>query len=567
MSNETETISEKTKAKTDDDVEEDTKLTQPHTEPSSTLDSLAISSENFSSSTTSTLTQSVSKLDNVLSQSKLESTNYLKVARVNLPKKTEVPTVKLAETARQVAQLKQTPKQKDREVEMFYFAATESPARKTLMKTKTEKFIKGFYKHLLANNASTPNPPEASVHSQVENHSAISQTLSKFYFSPDPTKESPATRKEEVKPPGAENESQVSEKPSFQYQHQNIFKTILRSKHFQTLKRTCDTCQNTKSNCACVLEPKMHTKHFEPIISVSRDTRNHVVKSENSTEQKPVESNAKNKSKLQKLMHEFYSPIVSHNDEIVSEKKAAIVEQTLSKNKTFNQIRSRTKEKFKKQMKEWGLNFNMGTSPAIALFDDDDEATMKSTNSINKNRRAQFEDAQKINIRLRSRVKKQLKQYETNSVAGTKKRRSKRIEWRPLVGDQIPKSSKQILQEISVIAKNKVVKKNPPTLNLKNARCDKLNSLEPNMKSKYSDFIDNNNKNKEEKLVWSHLSVLPPAGHNFSASSNLNNKRRVEMCPKISAENALSGRRLVVNNNTNKTNNRNNFIAAVIKQI
>jgi hypothetical protein len=108
-------------------------------------------------------------------------------------------------------------------------------------------------------------------------------------------------------------------------------------------------------------------------------------------------------------------------------------------------------------MRDWANTLNIGRS-----LTNDNCNSLSSKTVINK---LNFEDLQKsntlkVNIRLRSRVKKQLKQYEQNSMVGTKKKRPKRVEWRPLVGDQIPKSSKQILQEISVIAKNKGAKNN-----------------------------------------------------------------------------------------------------------
>jgi hypothetical protein len=327
---------------------------------------------------------------------------------------------------------------KESEMEMFYFDPTESPARKTLMKNVNEKAKKGFPKKNLLQNSSTPNP-DNFIQSE-EN----TQTLSKFYFSPDSKtlnnqpdfKFKPPTSTTDVE---AENLNQ-SIKPSFQYQHQNIFKTILRSKHFQTLRRTCDSCQNAKSNCICsnkAVENKTVLKTTPNEMNPNKT----ITKSNHYT---------KPKSKLQRLIHEFYLP---SNGDLKKEKSSEDVSKDIEidpslKNKTFNQIKTRTKEKFKSQMKEWANSLNIGTNSNM------DDCTSISTKTIIR-RKSNFEDPQKLNIRLRSRVKKQLKQYEHNSIVGTKKKRSKRIEWRPLVGDQIPKSSKQILQEISVIAKNK----------------------------------------------------------------------------------------------------------------
>jgi len=425
---------------------------------------LAISSDSFSSTITLD-SPSISQINPIMKHDNLNPKTDIGTSRRQSEKGKEI------ESFTKENKLLNNLNKKESEMEMFYFDPTESPARKTLMKNVNEKAKKGFPKKNLLQNSSTPNP-DHFIQSE-EN----TQTLSKFYFSPD-SKTLNSQPDFKFKPPTstttadveAENLNQ-SIKPSFQYQHQNIFKTILRSKHFQTLRRTCDACQNAKSNCICsnkAVENKtvLKTDEMNPNKTITKS--NHYTKP---------------KSKLQRLIHEFYLP---SNVDLKKEKSSEDVNKDIEvdpslKNKTFNQIKTRTKEKFKSQMKEWANSLNIGTNSNV------DDCPSISTKTVIR-RKSNFEDPQKLNIRLRSRVKKQLKQYEHNSIVGTKKKRSKRIEWRPLVGDQIPKSSKQILQEISVIAKNKAKNKSDARI-MKNETMIK-SKTKPRDKYKYEENDD-----------------------------------------------------------------------------
>ena len=433
----------------------DKKIINQSVDPS-TLNTLAISSDSYSSTTTLD-SPSISQINPIV---KIENVNSIRDNGIN-NKSEKRPDIDV--NAKEYTILNNLNK-KASEMEMFYFDPTESPARKTLLKNRTEKAMKGFYKHL-AQNSSTPNP-ENLIQSD-EN----TTTLSKFYFSPESkTLNSHVDFKFKPPTPAVDIEDEnPSIKPSFQYQHQNIFKTILRSKHFQTLRRTCDNCQNTKNECIC-----NHLDVKSTIIAASSETEI------NKTSTKP-NHNTKPKSKLQRLIHEFYLPL---SGDLKKEKsteelnKDVEIDQSM-KNKTFSKIKTRTTEKLKNQMRDWANTLNIGTSLTT------DNCNSLSSKTV-KNK-PDYEDLHKlntlkVNVRLRSRVKKQLKQYEQNSMVGTKKKRSKRVEWRPLVGDQIPKSSKQILQEISVIAKNKGAKNNGGRM--RNETLSKSKSKESKVKNK-----------------------------------------------------------------------------------
>ena len=166
------------------------------------------------------------------------------------------------------------------DIEMFYFTS-ESPTRKakTLMKNKTQKLFKGFCKHLqnqannltggskhilLPNSSSTPNselyPKNGTINKsdkpgKPENGRGFvyQHQEGSFYFR--------LTPEELIKNGAVINLSAFdktyklskitdnSHPPSHRYQHQNIFKTLFKSKN--TLKHKCDQCHKLVSACQC----------------------------------------------------------------------------------------------------------------------------------------------------------------------------------------------------------------------------------------------------------------------------------------------------------------------------
>jgi len=128
----------------------------------------------------------------------------------------------------------------DSDMEMFYFRP-ETPTKRTLMKNKTQQFFKGIYKHLNNNE----NDKKEKIITQ-EPEPIRKKAESTFYLHASQSEVSEIN-----------NQANVN---MHKYQHQNVFKTLFKSKNFKTLKPTCKMCQKQKNECKCSKNPQTKAK-------------------------------------------------------------------------------------------------------------------------------------------------------------------------------------------------------------------------------------------------------------------------------------------------------------------
>lgn len=366
-----------------------------------------------------------------------------------------------------------TSTENESEMNMFYFSP-ESPTKRTLLKNKTQRIIKGFYRHLLP-ISSTPNP-ENKTGIQNDKKKAYSQPTiesknhneTTFYFrgSPDDEKSpSDSDNNLKFKPLSESNQNLNTQPSSYQYQHQNIFKTILKSKNFQTLKKTGNSSTN-KAN-----ETKVHFKFSDSIIAKADNHISYNLSAPNMNVNSSISNILGIKSRLKKSN-------IQSDDNVHDLDSSKNVTADLSNDSSFNQIgsysittkpentklKSRTKEKFKAQLKElvFGEKHEEYREIAKVIKNLSLNEIGAKTNSLSKRK----------NLVNNVTINK-------NPIA--KKRNSKKVGcgMRPLVGQA--KTSRQILQEISVMAKKKPA-----------AKTSVANSNSKRSNFKLNDFDDNN---------------------------------------------------------------------------
>jgi hypothetical protein len=206
---------------------------------------------------------------------------------------------------------------KESDLEMFYFSS-EMPNNKTLMKTR--KIFRGICKHLHLEsnnqNEANENPPKT-----------FSQTLSSSKLNVSASKINTSSSK--INSSSSKINSETNSAASHQYQHQNIFKTLLKSKSNHRQRKASESSeQNNEPTIQAyrALEEKVHSSDkrqqipdrppMPPPIPPPPERPNQTSKNkrtESSTQKKKsmAETNKKdkaNKTRIEKLINELSTP-------------------------------------------------------------------------------------------------------------------------------------------------------------------------------------------------------------------------------------------------------------------